>query len=85
MVDKFRAMSAIGETGRYAEDAIMTDFCADQYWTIVADMEVADLDTFAMMSTPRGSAEDQKKIQEIMTGDHDLVDRRKREIYKIEG
>ncbi|MEP6620866.1 MAG: hypothetical protein ABJE47_16195 [bacterium] len=85
MVDKFRAMSTLGQASGMPKMRIMTDFCADQYWTIVAEMEVPDLDTFAkMMSTPQGSAEDQKKMEEIMTGYHDLVDRGKREIYKIE-
>jgi hypothetical protein len=64
---------------------IMTDFCADQYWTLVAEMEVQDLQSFErMMSSPQGSDEDMKKFEEIMKGYHDLVDRGKREIYKLE-
>ena len=38
-----------------------------------------------MMSSPQGSAEDMKKMDEIMKGYHDLVDHGKREIYRIEG
>jgi phosphomethylpyrimidine synthase len=65
---------------------VMSDFCAEQYWTVVSEMEVPDLGTFEkMMSNPQGSAEDMKKFEEIMTGYHDLVDHEKREIYKIEG
>ena len=66
---------------------IMTDFCADRYWTLVAEMEVENLEAFekSMMQSPPGSKEDMKKFEEIMKGYHDLVDRGKREIYKIEG
>jgi len=65
---------------------VMTDFCAEQYWTVVAEMEVPDLNTFEkMMSNPQGSAEDMKKFEELMKGYHDLVDHGKREIYRIEG
>jgi hypothetical protein len=48
-------------------------------------MEVEDLASFEKsMSNPPGSKEDMKKFEEIMKGYHDLVDRGKREIYKIE-
>jgi hypothetical protein len=64
---------------------VMTDFCAEQYWTLVAEMEVADLGEFEkMMATPPGS-DDMKQFEEIMKGYHDLIDHGKREIYKIEG
>ena len=65
---------------------IMTDLCAEHYWTVVAEMEVPSLQAFEdMMKNPRGSAEDMKQVEELMKGYHDLVDRGRREIYKIEG
>ena len=86
MVEKFLAMSKLGEKVGMPPMRIMTDFCAEQYWTIVAEMEVSDLQSFEqMMSQPQGSAEDLKKFDEIMQGYHDLVDHGRREIYKIEG
>jgi len=86
MVEKFVAMSKLNEKLGMPRMRVMTDFCAEQYWTIVAEMEVADLQTFEnMMSSPQGSAEDLKQFEEIMKGYHDLVDRGKREIYRIEG
>ena len=50
-------------------------------------MEVPDLAAFEkMMSGMQGSSsEDMKKFEELMKGYHELVDRGKREIYKIEG
>jgi hypothetical protein len=86
MTDKFLAMSKLNKKIGMPPMKIMTDFCAEQYWTVVAEMEVADLQSFEkMMSSPEGSAEDMKKFEELMKGYHDLVDHGKREIYKIEG
>jgi hypothetical protein len=86
MVEKFVAMSKLSEKVGMPKMRVMTDFCAEQYWTIVSEMEVPDLDSFEqMMSNPQGSPDDLKKFEEIMKGYHDLVDHGKREIYKIEG
>ena len=86
MVEKFIAMSKIGERVGMPPMRIMTDFCAERYWTIVAEFEVETIADFEkMMATPQGSAEDLKQYEEIMKGYHDLVDHGKREIYKIEG
>lgn len=86
MVEKFLAMSKLGEKIGMPRMRVMTDFCAERYWTVVSEMEVTDLQTFErMMSSPQGSAEDMKKFEELMKGYHDLVDHGRREIYKIEG
>ena len=86
MVDKFIAMGKLGEKLGMPRMRVMTDFCAEQYWTVVSEMEVPDLQAFEdMMSNPQGSAEDMKQFEEIMKGYHELVDHGRREIYKIEG
>jgi hypothetical protein len=86
MVDKFVAMSKLGEKVGMPRMRVMTDFCAERYWTIVSEMEVPDLQSFErMMSSPQGSAEDMRQFEELMKGYHELVDHGKREIYKIEG
>jgi hypothetical protein len=86
MVEKFVAMSTLGERLGMPRMRVMTDFSAERYWTVVAEMEVPDLAAFEqMMSSPQGSAEDMKQFEEVMKGYHDLVDHGKREIYKIEG
>ena len=85
MVEKFIAMSKLGEKSGMPRMRVMTDFSAERYWTVVAEMEVADMQTFEkMMSSPPGSDEEMKQLEEIMKGYHDLVDHGKREIYKIE-
>ena len=86
MVDKFIAMGKLGEKLGMPRTRVMTDFCAEQYWTVVSEMEVPNLQAFEdMMSNPQGSAEDMKQFEEIMKGYHELVDHGRREIYKIEG
>jgi hypothetical protein len=86
MTDKFIAMSKLSERVGMPRMRVMTDFCAERYWTVVSEMEVSDLQSFErMMSAPQGSADDLKQFEEIMKGYHDLVDHGKREIYRIEG
>lgn len=86
MVEKFLTMSKMGEKVGMPRMRVMTDFCAESYWTAVSEMEVPDLNAFEqMMSAPQGSTEDMKKFEEAMKGYHDLVDHGRREIYKIEG
>jgi hypothetical protein len=83
MVEKFLAMSKLNQKLGMPSMRIMTDFCAEQYWTIVAEMEVPDLAAFEKMMA--ASPEEMKPFEEIMKGYHDLVDHGKREIYKVEG
>ncbi|HEU6451167.1 MAG TPA: hypothetical protein VFT57_07075 [Gemmatimonadaceae bacterium] len=86
MVEKFVAMSKLGEKSGMPRMRVMTDMCAERYWTVVAEMEVEDLQTFEqMMTSIQASDEDAKKFEEIMKGYHDLVDSGRREIYKVEG
>ena len=86
LVEKFMAMEKLGRKVGMPSMRIMTDFCAERYWTVVSEFEVKDLGEFErMMSNPEGTPEDMKKYEEIMKGYHDLVDHGKREIYKIEG
>ena len=86
MVEKFIAMGKLGEKLGMPRMRVMTDFCAEQYWTVVSEMEVPNLQAFEdMMSNPQGSAEDMKQFEEIMKGYHELIDHGRREIYKIEG
>lgn len=85
MVDKFKAMAKLSERLGMGKMRLMTDMCAEQYWTLVSEMEVPSLKAFEdMMASPQGSSEDMKEFEKIMTGYHDLVDHGKREIYKIE-
>jgi hypothetical protein len=86
LVDKFKVISELSVKMGMPKMRIMTDFCAERYWTIVSEIEVADLNAFEQMmaSMPQGSTEDMKRMEEAMQGYHDLVDHGKREIYRLE-
>lgn len=86
MVDKYIAMAKLSEKNGMPKMKIMTDMCAERYWTIVSEVEVESLQEFEdMMSDAKISPETMKEFEKIMEGYHDLVDHGKREIYKIEG
>lgn len=86
MVEKFVTMSKLGEKLGGPRMKVMTDMCAERYWTVVAEFEVPDLKSLEdMMSPQKMSANDRKQFEEVMKGYHDLVDHGKREIYTIEG
>lgn len=86
MVEKFMAMDQLGRKTGMPKMRVMTDFCGERYWTIVAEMEVSSVDEFERMMQGTGqSKEDMKEMERLMEGYHDLVDHGRREIYKIEG
>ena len=86
MVEKFVAMSKLGEKMGMPKMKVMTDFAAERYWTVVSEMEVESMQALeAMFSGAGQNAEDMKKFEELMKGYHDLVESGRREIYKLEG
>ena len=85
MVEKFHAMNKLSKKIGMPAMRVLTDFSAERYWTLVAEMEVPDLQAFEqMMQNPAGSPEDMKEFETIMKDYHDLVEYGRREIYKIE-
>ena len=82
MVQKFLSLSKLSQQMGMGKMRVTTDVSAERYWTVVSEMEVESLDTFAEMA--RKSMEN-KDFQEAMKGYHDLVDHGRREIYTIEG
>ncbi len=86
LVEKFLAMSKISEKMGMGKMRVLTDLSAERYWTLVAEMEVPNLQAFEKMFEGQGQSEkDMKEFETIMKGYHDLVDHGRREIYKIEG
>jgi hypothetical protein len=85
MVEKFLAMAKLTEKAGQGKMRVMTDFCAERYWTIVSEFEVPSMQAFEEMMQGQGqSEEDTKQFEAIMKGYHDLVEFGRREIYKIE-
>jgi hypothetical protein len=81
MVEKFVAMSKLGEKTGMPKMRVMTDVSAERYWTVVSEMEVESMDALmAMMQNPDAA----KEFESIMKGYHDLVDHGRREVYNIE-
>jgi hypothetical protein len=86
MVEKFIAMDKLGRKSGMPGMRVMTDFCGERYWTIVAEMEVSSVEEFEKMMQGTGqSADDLKEMERLMEGYHDLVEWGRREIYKLEG
>ena len=82
MVEKFHALNkAMKKTGYSYKMRIMTDVCAERYWTVVSEMEVESLEEYTKMSR---SAMADKNFQKAMKNYHDLIDGGRREIYMLE-
>lgn len=85
LVEKSLKMAKLSEDNGLGKMKVMTDFCGDQYWTIVYEMEVANLQAFEDMMSGKGMSEEVgKEFEKIMEGYHDLIDHGHRQIYKIE-
>ena len=86
MVDKFLAMSKLNEKAGFGKMRVMTDFCAEQYWTIVSEFEVESMEKFEKMMKGEGMTPKlEKEFEKLMEGYHDLVESGRREVFKIEG
>jgi hypothetical protein len=59
----------------------MTDLSAERYWTVVSEWEVKSLEAFTEMM---GKSMENKELEQLMQGYHELVDSGRREIYTIE-
>ena len=86
MVDKFLAMSKLNEKAGFGKMRVMTDFCAERYWTIVSEFEVPSMEAFEKMGQGEGfTPEMNKEFEKVMEAYHDLVESGRREVFKIEG
>jgi hypothetical protein len=81
MVQKFLALDKLGRQVGLGPMRVMTDVCAERYWTVVSEMEIESIETFTELS--RKSME-MKEFQEAMKGYHDLIVEGRREIYQLE-
>ncbi len=85
LVEKFQAMSKLNAAAGQPKFRIMTDFCGEQYWTVIAEFEVPSLQAFEEMMQGKGMTDElQKEFERIMEGYHDLVDHGRREIFRLE-
>ena len=81
MVEKFHALNKLTKEAGMGTMRVMTDVAAERYWTVVSEVEVANLEEHEQASKKMmGDA----KFQEAMKGYHDLVEDGRREIYMVE-
>lgn len=79
------AMAKLLEEAGQGKMRIMTDFCAERYWTIVTEYEVPSMQAFEEMMQGKGmTPELGEKMEKISAGYHEFVDHGRREIFKIE-
>ena len=81
LIDKFRTLSAaLQQTGR-PPLRLLTDASGESFWTLVAEASVETVDEFLTIEqTLMGN----ESVRNAMTGYHELVDRGRREIYRVE-
>jgi hypothetical protein len=46
MVEKFKKVAAMGSSFGFGQMRVMTDLTAERYWTVVAEVEVPDLEQY---------------------------------------
>ncbi len=81
MVEKFRTIStALKEMGQEPL-RVLTDVAGEPFWTIVAEAQVETIEEFFAMEQRLMANE---TLRKTMADYHDLVDRGRREIYRIE-
>ena len=81
MVEKFRCISTALKDMGQEPLRVLTDVTGEPYWTIVAEARVERIDDFFAMEEKLTTNE---TVRKTMADYHDLVDRGRREIYRLE-
>jgi hypothetical protein len=81
MVEKFQSISTILKEMGQEPLRVLTDVTGEPYWTIVAEARVEKIDDFFAMEQTLMTNE---TLRNTMADYHDLVDRGRREIYRLE-
>ena len=81
MLEKFRSISTVLTEMGQEPMRLLTDVTGEPYWTIVAEARVEKIDDFFAMEQKLTTNE---TLRKTMADYHDLVDRGRREIYRLE-
>ena len=81
MVEKFQSISTVLKEKGLEPLRVLTDVTGEPYWTIVAEARVEKIDDFFAMEQKLATNE---TLRQAMADYHDLVDRGRREIYRLE-
>jgi hypothetical protein len=81
MVEKFRVISTVLKDKGQEPLRLLTDVTGEPYWTIVAEATVERIEDFFTMEQALMANE---VVGKAMADYHNLVERGRREIYRIE-
>ena len=81
MVSKFKGVSSVMRRLGFKPFRIFTDVSGERFWTLVAETETESLNDFLQMEE-KVMADDEAR--RTMSGYHDLVEKGRREIYRVE-
>ena len=81
MVEKFTQISMVLKDMGHEPMRILTDVTGEPYWTVIAEAKVEKIDDFFAMEQKLATDE---TLRKTMADYHDLVDRGRREIYRLE-
>jgi hypothetical protein len=81
MVDKFRGLSTVLAEMGHEPLRVLTDVTGEPFWTVVIEARVETIDDFFAIEQRLMANE---AIQKTMADYHSLIERGRREIYRIE-
>ena len=82
LAEKFRGLSAVLTDMGQEPLRILTDVTGEPFWTLVVEAKVEKIDDFFTLEQRLMSNE---TLRKTMADYHSLVDRGRREIYRVEG
>ena len=81
MVEKFRAISTVLEQMGHPRLRVMTDVAGEPFWSLVAEAQVETIEDFFAIEQRLMANE---TLRTTMADYHQLIDRGRREIYRVE-
>jgi hypothetical protein len=81
MLDNFKTIAAVAAEMGLGPLRLMTDVAGEAFWTIVVEIPVEHLDDFGPFEE-RIMADE--RVRAKIANYHDLVERGRREIYRVE-
>lgn len=81
IVTRFKSLNRVVQRLGFTPFRLYTDLSGEQFWTVVAQTEAAELSDFFRMEEQAMADEEARAA---MAGYHDLIDNGRREIYRVE-
>ncbi|MGE5803623.1 MAG: hypothetical protein ACM358_15360 [Gemmatimonadota bacterium] len=81
MVEKFRQISTVMKDMGHEPMRLLTDVTGEPYWTVIAEVKVDKIDNFFATEQTLMANE---TLRKTMADYHELVERGRREIYRLE-